>query len=129
MQAFLTDYPSRLSAFKAGNLVDVNLVSAGTFEQPVAFTLGLMRLISPDSYQLSHGQVFDVSRIVEQAYRELVDATASYVSRETVIVDFALEERGPLSDLRVMFGFVSDRNKGMAVPAVTIGRRCDFELD
>ena len=129
MQAFLTDYPTRLEAFKAGSLVDVNLVSAGTFEQPVAFTLGLMSFISPDSYNLSHGQVFDVSRIVEQAYRELVDATASYVSRQTVVVDFALEDAGPLSDLRVMFGFVSDRTKDMAVPAVTIGRRCDFELD
>ena len=127
MQAFLTDYPTRLEAFRTGALVDVNLVSAGTFEQPVAFTLGLMRHLSPDGFDLMHEQVYDVARIIEQAHRELVAATASLVSKETVIVDFGVSNDGTLSELRVMFGFVADTAQAMAIPAVTIGRRSDFE--
>lgn len=129
MQGFLTDYTQRLEAFQSGQLVDVNLVAARYFEQPVALTLGLMQTLSPNTTKLTHEQVLNVSKIVQQAYHELVQASGSRTSRDTVIVDFdmTLPDGSELPSLRVIFSFTEVDAQDMTIPAVTVGRGLDFE--
>lgn len=126
MHDFLTDYTARLEAFRTGELVDVNMVSAAIFVQPVALTRGLMFEIKPEGRKPNWQEWGRVLEVVTTAHRELVQASGAESSAEPLIVDLELP-RWP--ELRVMFGFVRDAASDVSLPVVTIGYRGEFEDD
>ena len=133
--AYLNFHRARLEAFRTGELFDVNLIAAPTFEQPVAFTKLLRGAVSPGHGPVGLSGLKLASQITQRAHRELVEAARAGTTSEPVTVDFDLivgtaqwnRERQNLWHLRVMFHFVSDPGSGVTVPAVTIGFTDEFE--
>ena len=113
MHDFLTDYHSRLEAFRTGALQDVSQTAAPLFPQPVALTRRLSDALVGEG---------DCLELLRTAQKGLV----AVAGKEPVKTAHSFDFRMFGLELRFLLTFARSREADAAVPVVTIGYRDEF---
>ena len=108
MHSFLTDYHSRLEAFRTGALHDVSQTAAPLFVQPVALTRRLSDALVGEG---------DYLELLRTAHKGLV----AVAGKEPVKTAHTFDLQTFGLKLRFMLTFARSREADAAVPVVTIG--------
>ena len=110
---YLTDYHSRLEAFRTGALQDVSALAAPLFPQPVALTRRLSDALVGEE---------DCLELIRTAHKGLTAVAGPQPVKERATFDFGMFGL----ELRFTLTFARSREADAAIPVVTIGYRDEF---